>query len=73
MAEHVVARPGQLIEAPVGNVAVMEVHAVLNANVEVAAMGVGLAHATRFIENLTEKLAISGSACAGQRVPAALW
>jgi hypothetical protein len=67
VAEHVVARLGQLIEAPVGDVAVIEVPAVLNANADVAAMGAGLAHATRFIENLTDKLAISDTGVPGNR------
>jgi hypothetical protein len=59
VAEHVVGRLGQLLEAPVGEVALIEIPEALRAQPEVANMGAGLAHGTRFIENLTNREAIA--------------
>jgi hypothetical protein len=59
IAEHVVARLGQLIEAPVGEVALVDIPAALRVDPTVAAMGAGLAHATLFIENITDKIGIA--------------
>jgi hypothetical protein len=59
VAEHVVARLGQLLEAPVGDTVLVEVPDALRSDPAVAAMGPGLAHGTRFIENLTNREAIA--------------
>jgi HipA-like protein len=67
VAEHVVARLGQLLEAPVGDVALLDVPEPLRSSPEVAAMGLGLAHATRFIENLTNREALAYTDVPGNR------
>jgi hypothetical protein len=58
VAEHVVARLGQLLEAPVGDVRLVQVPDILRTNPYVLAMGPGLAHGTDFIENITDRLAL---------------
>jgi hypothetical protein len=59
IAEHVVGRLGQLLEAPVGDLAIIDIPATLRTVAVVTNMGAGLAHGTRFMENLTDKAAIS--------------
>jgi hypothetical protein len=61
VAEHVVARLGQLLEAPVGDVQLLEVPVELTSHPAVAAMGAGLAHATRFIENISDRTGLTYS------------
>lgn len=67
VAEHVVARLGQLLEAPVGDIALVDIPVALRSSPDVAAMGAGLAHATRFIENLTNRQAIAYTDVPGNR------
>ena len=61
VAEHVVARLGQLLEAPVGDVQILEVPAELRSHPVVAAMGPGLAHATRFIDDISDRAGLAYS------------
>lgn len=59
VAEHVVARLGQLLEAPVGDVTLLEVPDALRADAQVLAMGPGPAHAIKWIENITDRGALT--------------
>ena len=67
VAEYVAARIGQLLEAPVGDVTLVEVPAALRTSPPVSDMGAGLAHATRYIENLTDREAIAYADVPGNR------
>ena len=59
VAEYVVARLGQLMEAPVGDIALVSIPDALRGHPPVANMGAGVAHATRYIENLTDRAVIA--------------
>ncbi len=58
IAEHVVARLGQLLGAPVGEVSLVQVPDILRTDPTVMAMGAGIAHGTLFIENITDRMAL---------------
>jgi hypothetical protein len=55
VAEHIVARLGQLLEAPVGEVALLTVPTALQSHPAIAAMGAGPAHAIPWIDDITDK------------------
>jgi hypothetical protein len=59
VAEHVVARLGQLLEAPVGEVTLLEIPPALQTHPAVSQMGLGTAHATRFIAHITERAGLT--------------
>jgi hypothetical protein len=50
---------GQLLEAPVGDVTLLNVPDALRADAQVADMGLGPAHAIKWIENITDKGGLS--------------
>lgn len=59
VSEHVVARLGQLLEAPVGEVGLVQVPDALRVIASVQNMGAGLAHATRYIEGITDRVGLA--------------
>ena len=60
IADHVVGRLGELLEAPVPSVALVEVPApLIAAQPEMSGWSSGVAHGSRFIENTTEREGLS--------------